>query len=344
MYKVTLSMPIYNVAPYVERALLSALNQTFDSIEYIIVDDRGTDNSMDIVRNIITSHPRGKDVQIIEHPYNIGLGAARNTAIDNASGEYLFFMDSDDEITPNCIQILFDKMIETSVNFVIASYKHMTQQGEIIKQTIYEDYMVAPSTFAVAKKYYLEKSPLTIIAWNKLYSIKFLRKKEIKCIPHHLNEDEYFTYQVILKADSCYFLSDKTYLYYQRENSTVDKNRKSWSARIGKQYKEISFERKKNIHVYQNCVFYSQLIRNIYASDMWIAINIYNSKEISHNEKKEHISNVLKYPISINKILHTNNKLFNIPMYILSIIPNIDIKIFISKTIISLYNILKQKH
>ena len=94
MYKVTLSMPIYNVAPYVERALLSALNQTFESIEFLLVDDRGTDNSMDIVRRIIKDHPRGKDVRIIEHPHNIGLGATRNTAIDNAQGEYLFFMDS----------------------------------------------------------------------------------------------------------------------------------------------------------------------------------------------------------------------------------------------------------
>ena len=105
-------MPIYNVAPYVERALLSALNQTFESIEFLIVDDRGTDNSMEIVRKIVAEHPRGKDVRIIEHPHNIGLGATRNTAIDNAQGEYLFFMDSDDEITPDCIEVLYKAMME----------------------------------------------------------------------------------------------------------------------------------------------------------------------------------------------------------------------------------------
>ena len=58
MYKVTLSMPIYNVAPYVERALLSALNQTFESIEFLLVDDRGTDNSMDIVRRYAKSEAK----------------------------------------------------------------------------------------------------------------------------------------------------------------------------------------------------------------------------------------------------------------------------------------------
>lgn len=59
-YKVTLAMPVYNVEKYVERALLSALNQTFDSIEFLIVDDKGTDRSMEIVSEIVSTHPRGK--------------------------------------------------------------------------------------------------------------------------------------------------------------------------------------------------------------------------------------------------------------------------------------------
>ena len=67
MYKVSLAIPIYNVSLFVERALLSALNQTYDNIEYLIVDDKGQDDSMDIVHRIIKDHPRGKDVRIIEH-------------------------------------------------------------------------------------------------------------------------------------------------------------------------------------------------------------------------------------------------------------------------------------
>ena len=71
MYKVSLAIPIYNVSLFVERALLSVLNQTYDNIEYLIVDDKGQDDSMDIVHRIIKDHPRGKDVRIIEHPYNM---------------------------------------------------------------------------------------------------------------------------------------------------------------------------------------------------------------------------------------------------------------------------------
>jgi glycosyltransferase involved in cell wall biosynthesis len=77
MELVTLSMLVYNAEAYIETALLSALAQTYKEIEYIIVDNRGTDNSMSIIRNIIANHPRDKAVKIITHPINIGTGAGR---------------------------------------------------------------------------------------------------------------------------------------------------------------------------------------------------------------------------------------------------------------------------
>ena len=126
---ITLSMPVYNVEKYVERALLSALNQTYENIEFIIADDRGTDTSMDIVRRIVSSHPRGKQVRIIEHERNIGLGAGRNTAIEHATGKYLFFMDSDDELSPDCIDRLYAKMQEENVDFVEGSYRKLFRGG-----------------------------------------------------------------------------------------------------------------------------------------------------------------------------------------------------------------------
>jgi glycosyltransferase involved in cell wall biosynthesis len=89
---------------------------------------------MEIVRRIISNHPRGKDVRIIEHPKNTGLGATRNTSIDNASGKYLFFMDSDDEIADNCIEILYNKMLETPVDFIQASCEKRDRNGGSVKK------------------------------------------------------------------------------------------------------------------------------------------------------------------------------------------------------------------
>lgn len=132
-------MPVYNVEKYVERALLSALNQTFESIEYLIIDDKGQDGSMNIVRRIVAEHPRGTDVRIVDHIINQGTGATKNTAIKEAQGEFLFFMDSDDEITPNCIHILYDKMMEVHVDFVAASFVRTDINGNILSSYIYSD-------------------------------------------------------------------------------------------------------------------------------------------------------------------------------------------------------------
>ena len=91
MCKITIAIPVYNVEKYVENSILSALNQTYDDIEFLIIDDKGSDASMEIVKRIQSTHPRGNSIRIIDHGVNRGLATARNTAIDNAKGDFLFF-------------------------------------------------------------------------------------------------------------------------------------------------------------------------------------------------------------------------------------------------------------
>ena len=119
MCLITLSMPIYNVEKYIERALLSALNQTYQNLEILIVDDLGHDNSMDIVYQLKSTHPRGNCIRIITHKKNLGLGGTRNTAIESAQGKYLYFMDSDDAIVPDCIENLYNII---SQDFIFSIY------------------------------------------------------------------------------------------------------------------------------------------------------------------------------------------------------------------------------
>ena len=211
-YEVTLSMPIYNVASYVERALLSALNQTFESIEFLLVDDRGIDNSMEIVHTIISGHPREKDIRIIEHKKNIGLGATRNTAIDNAKGRYLFFMDSDDEITSDCIDIMYSKIVKNNVDFVAGSYNVINCVGEVEEIMKYNDCFLYDSN--IISLYIKDRQKIFTPIWNKLYSIDFLRRNKVYCIPYCLNEDILFLLHVMLKASSCILISNVSLSYF----------------------------------------------------------------------------------------------------------------------------------
>jgi glycosyltransferase involved in cell wall biosynthesis len=119
MKKISLVFPVYNVAAYVRDSLLSALEQSYSNIEYLIIDDRGTDNSMDIVN----SHSRKEAIRIIKHPKNRGLGGTRNTAILEATGEYLFFLDSDDILLNNAIELLVDLLKEDDYDMIAASLR-----------------------------------------------------------------------------------------------------------------------------------------------------------------------------------------------------------------------------
>ena len=88
---VTIGIPVYNAEKYIERCLISVLDQTFEDFEVLVVDDRGTDNSIQKVEEIANNHVNGKKLRIVHHDRNKGVAEARNTIIDEASGKYLYF-------------------------------------------------------------------------------------------------------------------------------------------------------------------------------------------------------------------------------------------------------------
>lgn len=295
-------MPVYNVAPYVERALLSALNQTFDSIEFLIVDDRGTDNSMDIVRKIVAEHPRGKDVRIIEHPHNIGTGATKNTAIDNAKGKYLFFMDSDDEITPDCIEVLYKAMMEDGpVDFVAGSYDIIDIEGNIKSGLKYKRVKMC-GRLKLAESVFRIRDKFSITTWNKLYDIDFLRSNHIKCYPHHLNEDNIFTFDVILKSDTCILISEITLRQYQRENSTEYNRRLFLSVRNVREFMEIYSYYKSSLYKYNEETVYLSLLSWIIASMCNFCHKIYSDSELSYIEKKYYIKRIMNIDVDFKSL------------------------------------------
>lgn len=212
--KITIGIPVYNVEKYIERALLSVLNQDYDNLDIVIVDDKGNDSSMDIVRRVVATHHRDKDVRIIEHETNIGLGATRNTAIDNAEGEYIMFMDSDDYITDDCVSKLYRSAMDNGSDMVVGSFDEFMLNGgagKVFRQ-------VAGSESGTDVLYGWIFSPLVYVqSWNKLYKTDLLRRNNVRCIPSNRNEDVFFTFQLLKRVTSVSFVSDITY-HYQTMN------------------------------------------------------------------------------------------------------------------------------
>lgn len=119
--KVSILVPVYNVEKHVEKCVVSLLSQTYNHIEFIFVDDCSQDNSISIIKRVLLLYPsRTDNVRIISHEVNRGLAAARNTAIQHASGEYFLIVDSDDYLDVNAVTLLVDKMMDSNADIVIS--------------------------------------------------------------------------------------------------------------------------------------------------------------------------------------------------------------------------------
>lgn len=220
MIEVTIAIPVYNVAKYVEKSLLSALEQDFKkSFEVLVVDDCGTDDSMSIVRRIMEHHPKGNLVRILKHDENRGLGPARNTAIQNACGKYLFFLDSDDWISSNCLSVLYERASATNADAVVGSLIRVEENTEReLGKNIYP-FKTFEGPAAGIKMLY-SNADMHVEVWNKLFKLDYLRKNEIGCV-HRIFEDYNFDFKFRATADKIILVPDVTLYYNIRENSIL---------------------------------------------------------------------------------------------------------------------------
>lgn len=120
--QVTVIVPVYNVAPYIEECAVSLFNQTIKNIEYIFIDDASTDNSLEVLENVINKYPeRKKLIRIIKHQTNKGVSYTRQEGVGLAQGEWIIHCDSDDTVSPEIYEKLL-KNADTNIDVVICSY------------------------------------------------------------------------------------------------------------------------------------------------------------------------------------------------------------------------------
>ena len=144
MIKVSVIIPIYNVEQYIEECLLSAMHQTLKEIEIICVNDGTKDHSIDIVEKYAKEDSR---IHIINKE-NGGLSSARNAGIQNSNGEYLYFLDSDDYISENMLEVLYHEVKEKDLDNIYFDAESFFENKELeLRHKIYKDYYRRPSMF-----------------------------------------------------------------------------------------------------------------------------------------------------------------------------------------------------
>ena len=240
---VSVIIPVYQVSGYVERCLLSVMNQTYQDIECIIVDDCSMDDSIAKCERLIGSYQGPIKFRILHHERNRGLSAARNTGTDAATGEYIYYLDSDDELTPDCLDKLIQPVFnDSSIEMVLGYYDYITnnQPATNDKQKSIREEDICSSK-AVRNYYYNRTGRFPVSAWNKLIQKDFLAQNELRFIEGLLYEDTPWTFSVIKYLKHLYIIPTVTYLYYRRPNSIVTgTSREKIAQHLGVGYEDIA--------------------------------------------------------------------------------------------------------
>lgn len=209
---ISVIVPIYNVSPYLAKCLDSIKNQTYKDFEVLMVDDGSTDNSAEIAKEYLTDS-RYK----LYSQSNSGQGAARNKGLDNASGEYVCFIDSDDYISPEYLDSLYNLLIENDADIAQCGINRVWLDGTAKP---YSFTGLESRTYRDIKKYIKTASFVTC---NKLYKISLF--SGIRFPSNIKFEDFVLVPQVYDRAHTIVSTEKRLYNYLWRNNSTTTENK-----------------------------------------------------------------------------------------------------------------------
>ena len=244
---ISVIVPVYNISQYISDCLDSLSAQTFRDFEAIFVDDCGKDDSIEIIRKRIYS-PGFPNSCIIRHENNRGLSAARNTGLEAAKGEFVYFLDGDDCITPDCLEKLHAKIVETDSDIVIGGVKIIDENGDGSEICLKEGCVDIPVKGYALGDWY-------VMAWNKLCKRSFLLKNNLLFHEGLIHEDVLWSFTVACCSPIIYLIKDSTYIYKCRQNSIMT---------------SLSIKRDANIYIQVFDLIHKYIIDNGLTHDPWV--------------------------------------------------------------------------
>lgn len=218
-YEVTIGIPAYKAVDYIGKTMESALNQTFGSIEYLVVDDCGNDGTIEVVERFQREHPRGKDIHILYNTQNLGVGKTRNIILEQAQGDYLFFLDSDDVLELDAIEKMVGVARQYEADVVYGSWIRVDNVHHSPSQHNYYPDLKLLKPGELAMYAFKNYSSFRISVCNALFRLKLIRLNQLRFLDTVFWEDLAFTYDLIPKVCRAVLLSDITYHYVCRPGS-----------------------------------------------------------------------------------------------------------------------------
>ena len=222
--KITVIVPVYNVEHYLDKCLDSLINQTYKNLEIIVINDGSTDNS-----GIICQEYAQKDNRIIYiEKENGGQSEARNMGLNRMTGSYVTFVDSDDWVELDYVEVLYNKLIEYQADIAVGNYYSYNEQEGIFYFHIFGNsyYEKVYDNVSIFENFYESehmKNFALICVGGKLYKSDLFR--ELRFEVGKLGEDGYLNQKIYLLAEKTIYLNAGLYAYRQREGSSS----RSWT-------------------------------------------------------------------------------------------------------------------
>lgn len=337
LYKITVGFPVYNVESYVRQSLTSILDQDFNNYEIIVIDDCGKDKSMSIINELASFHPNGNKIRIIKHEENKGLAEARNTAIKNAKGKYIYFVDSDDRITSNALSILYEAAVKYQTEVVIGS-NYQQYEDKLLTNILPSKQFLLENEF---KNYYYKniKDILCTTAWNILFNMEFLKRNNLQFPNIRFQEDIAFDELYRPFIQRMVLISDITYYYLIRKDSLMNfQHRDSIGINEAQRGIELCCLLKNNSKSWKGSYYHGGICAKVLKRCFFQIAGILKHRD-KFSEKLDNkiIRNMIKHPESLFTILHFKQlKAYNLFCYIIGILPP-------AISVAVIYNICKKK-
>ena len=211
MDKISVIVPVYNVEKYLKRCLDSIINQTYKNLEIILINDGSTDNS-----GIICDEYAKKDNRIIvKHKENSGVSSTKNLGMKISTGEFITFIDSDDTVDENYIEILYNNLISTNSDISVTAYKVVNEKGNLIQDSSKQSGLPKDATIIYEGKDIIRE--LLLQKTIKNFVCKLYRKEVLCNFKEGVTyEDIVFSVQVMMKAKKVVYINTGVYNYLKR--------------------------------------------------------------------------------------------------------------------------------
>lgn len=322
--EVTIGIPVYKSVDYIEKTMLSALSQTFRSIEYLIVDDCGNDGSLEVLSRLQLSHSRGGAIRIMHNEKNRGVSYCRNRIIDEAQGRYLYFLDSDDLIEPQTIQLLYDSIQLHQCEIAYGSYEIIDEEGIVPRRAFKKPSLLLDGDFELATYAFKNNNIFHVSVCNSLISLPFLKKTKIRFVEASYWEDMAFSTELAIKVRRAILVSDITYHYLHHSNSLshIMKRERNIRDEIFNNVGILNYLKNKVLNV-SNYKYMPYLCYNLELNSFYAVCNIIKKSHlVVPMFTSAEMRDILSIPLGPGDILKFGDKRFaNLLFWLMGVMP-----------------------